>query len=395
LHRAIFGELVKVFVLSLVGITGIIVMATIVQQAMQRGLGPVQILTAIPLIIPSMLPFIIPPTTLFTACVVYGRLAGDNEITAIKSAGINVLYVIWPGILLGVLTSAVTMALYYNLIPYTQHLLRTTIVSNVEDFLYAMLKKDHEVRGRADLKLAYEIFVEQVQGKQLRNAIFKRRDATKLNYDIIAIARDAELRVIESKLEVEVHMRHGQVLENGGENRLHFEDRTFSVPMPNMPTDKFSQRDMTWQELLEARRKVAAKIQEYEATIAIVIANLNMSQPPKHLPQHLASLENIKRVEQQKLYSLNAELQMRPALSCGCLFFVLVGCPVGIWFSRSDYLSAFITCFLPIVFLYYPIQLCMTGLAKDGKMHPALALWAADTAMGLIALVLFRRLLKN
>lgn len=86
---------------------------------------------------------------------------------------------------------------------------------------------------------------------------------------------------------------------------------------------------------------------------------------------------------------------MRPALSFGCLFFVLVGCPVGIWFSRSDYLSAFITCFLPIVFLYYPLQLCSTNLAKDGKLQPTIALWLANAAIGLIALGLFRRLLKN
>ena len=86
---------------------------------------------------------------------------------------------------------------------------------------------------------------------------------------------------------------------------------------------------------------------------------------------------------------------MRPALSCGCLCFVLVGCPVGIWFSRSDYLSAFITCFLPIVFLYYPTLLCTTNLAKQGRVPAAVALWAANAIMGVIALFLFRRLLKN
>ena len=83
LQRTIFWELARVFVLSLLGITGIIVMAAVVVEASQRGLGPAQILTAIPLIVPSMLPFIIPPTTLFASCVVYGRLAHDNEITAI------------------------------------------------------------------------------------------------------------------------------------------------------------------------------------------------------------------------------------------------------------------------------------------------------------------------
>src|SRR5262249_15962917 len=134
LQRTIFGELAKVFVLSLIGITGIIVLATIVQQASQRGLGPAQILTAIPLIVPSMLPFIIPPTTLFATCVVYGRLSHDNEITAIKAAGINVLHVIWPAAILGTLMSCMTMGLYYYVIPHTQSLLRSAVTSNVEEF---------------------------------------------------------------------------------------------------------------------------------------------------------------------------------------------------------------------------------------------------------------------
>ena len=55
LHRTIFWELVKVFVLSLIGITGIIVLAAIVVEASQRGLGPGQILAAIPLLVPSMM----------------------------------------------------------------------------------------------------------------------------------------------------------------------------------------------------------------------------------------------------------------------------------------------------------------------------------------------------
>ena len=86
---------------------------------------------------------------------------------------------------------------------------------------------------------------------------------------------------------------------------------------------------------------------------------------------------------------------MRPALSVGCLCFILVGCPVGIWFSRSDYLSSFITCFLPIVIVYYPLMMCGTGFAKEGKFEPLVLVWGANVIIGLIGLVLFRRLLRN
>ena len=97
LHRMILWELTKVFVMSLVGITGILLMAGIIAEASQQGLGPAQILAAIPLLIPSTLPYTIPATTLFATCVVYGRLAADNEILAIKAAGVNLFKVVKPG----------------------------------------------------------------------------------------------------------------------------------------------------------------------------------------------------------------------------------------------------------------------------------------------------------
>ena len=90
------------------------------------------------------------------------------------------------------------------------------------------------------------------------------------------------------------------------------------------------------------------------------------------------------------IQQIDAEVQMRPALSFGCLCFVLIGCPVGIWFSRSDYLSAFITCFLPIVFIYYPLMLCGTNYAKQGKLIPTLTSgpptsWSAWSAWSCLA----------
>jgi lipopolysaccharide export system permease protein len=92
---------------------------------------------------------------------------------------------------------------------------------------------------------------------------------------------------------------------------------------------------------------------------------------------------------------MNAEIQMRPAMAFGCLCFVLIGCPVGIWASRSDYLSSFVTCFLPTVFVYYPLMLAGGGLARDGKVHPAITIWAADAFIVVLALILSRKLIKR
>jgi lipopolysaccharide export system permease protein len=193
-----------------------------------------------------------------------------------------------------------------------------------------------------------------------------------------------------------VQMRHCTVRR--ADNNAYVESHIFPLQLdPIEDHRKNSPRMLSWPQIFQRCRDVTAEEENLAAQIAGV-----QSQPPSGSPaadarhrEHLNHLESKRVAERQKLRGLHAEIHLRPALACGCLCFVLVGCPVGIWFSRSDYLSAFITCFLPIVFIYYPLMLCGTNLAKEGKFHPAPALWAANALMGVLALVLFRRLLKN
>jgi lipopolysaccharide export system permease protein len=392
LHRMILWELAKVFVMSLIGITGILLMAGIIAEASQQGLGPTQIIAIIPFLIPSTLPYTIPATTLFATCVVYGRLAADNEILAVRAAGINLIHVVWPAVFLGLIMSAVTMGLYYRIIPYTHHLMRSMFLKDVEESLYTMLKKD---RGQLyHPKLVYAMFVRQVDGRKLRDAIFKKKGADG-NFDLVLWAREAELRVDVPRKQVLVHMQWGEGC--GGANRGLFESQTIPVPLPEglLDTGPTRPRDMTWQEILQRRRDIEKEIEAVGVEIAQNASSTLISQPPRQFTKHSEDLRGLIKMKEQETRALDAELQMRPALAFGCLFFVLVGCPVGIWFSKSDYLSAFITCFLPIVFLYYPLLLCGTNFAREGKFVASLDAWIANLAMGAIAVWLYYKLLKN
>jgi lipopolysaccharide export system permease protein len=394
LHRMILWELVKVFLMSLVGITGILLMAGIVAEASQQGLGPTQILAAIPLLIPSTLPYTIPATTLFATCVVYGRMAHDNEILAIKSAGVNVIKVVTPGLLLGLVMSGVTMGLYYRIIPYTHHLLRTMAFNDAEELLYSLLRRTGEITHS---QMRFSMWVDKVQGRRLLNVVLKRRSEHNPQvYDLVAFAPEADLRVHLAKRLLLVHMRNGVGISEGSEGRIE-DGQTFEVPLPDDLDKKKNDRrprDMTWQEILDRRQEMQAKIDELTSEVRLGTSQM-APQDETDLPQEYKDLLSRAQFFQLQVTVLDVELQMRPALSVGCLCFILVGCPVGIWFSRSDYLSSFITCFLPIVFLYYPLMLCGIGMAKEGRLHLVPLVWGADALVGVVGLVLFGRLLKN
>src|SRR5262249_23528615 len=161
---SVFLELLRVFFLALVALTGILLMGGIFAEATQRGLTPSQVLMVIPLLIPNTLPYTLPTTTLFATCVVFGRLAHDNEILAIKAAGVHLMHVVWPGILLGIAAGCVTFGLYMDVIPGTQNMLRNRVINDVEELLYSLLKKDGSIKHG---QLGYTIFVKRVEGRRL------------------------------------------------------------------------------------------------------------------------------------------------------------------------------------------------------------------------------------
>lgn len=392
LFRMILWELTKVFVISLVGITGILLLAGIIAEASQQGLGPTQILGAIPLLVPSTLPYTIPATTLFATCVVYGRMSADNEVLAIKSSGVNILHVVTPGVILGLAMSVGTLGLYYRIIPYTHHLLRTMVLRDAEELLYSLLRRNSMVTHP---NLPYAMFVKSVQGKKLISPVFKRKNE-RGQIDMVAHAREADLRVDMTKMQLLVHMRFGVGISEDG-SQAYFEDRYFELVLPPdlLKNQNQRPRDMTWKELLGRRNDLLSEIGQINTEISTVSAAVLLGNHPADLPQHLRNLKEREKYRRQQIQFIYVEMLMRPALSFGCLCFILVGCPIGIMFSRGDYLGAFITCFLPIVLVYYPLLLCGTNMAKDAKFNEVLLVFASDAVIVLGGMVLFRWLMKN
>ncbi len=405
LNRMIFAELVKVFLLSLGSLTGLFLLAGIIQQAIQLGLSPTQIAAAIPLFIPSTLPYTIPATTLFASCVVYGRLAHDNEVVAIKAAGVHLFNILRPAIMLGLVTTAITGGLYYATIPRTQQRLQEELLKDPEEALYSALRRERRLNHpHAD----FVMFVRDVQGRRLIDVVLKQRKHVKnqdgadvlAGYDFVFRARTAQLHVDAAEGMFYIDADHFDMY-----NATTQGSSAQNSPVPQKLPENFSASDaksrpmaLTWDELkprlqslLEQRER---KMQERAA------AGEAASQlPPGELRKHAqaqdhhyhAQLENI--VRQQR--NIEAEFYMRPALAAGCFVFALIGCPVGIWATRSDYLSTFVICFLPTVMVYYPLLFAGSNLGKDGKIPLGFGCWLADIAVGCCGLALTWRLLRR
>ena len=79
-------------------------------------------------------------------------------------------------------------------------------------------------------------------------------------------------------------------------------------------------------------------------------------------------------------------------MAFGSLLFMILGAPVGILFAKRDFLSAFITCFMPIILLYYPLMLLGVNTSKEGlltdhfgSMSPVVSLWVGNVLLAVLA----------
>ena len=407
LQRVIASELFKTFFIALISLTGLFLLGGIVAEASQRGLAPAQIFKIIPLMIPSMLPYTIPTTTLFATCNVYGRMAKDNEIIALRAAGVNLWEILKPAILLGVFGTLATATLEYQVIPHSFRAVREQIIGDVNEFLITVLKRQGSFRHG---KLPYVLFAREVHGDRLIDVIVKHRAAPNSSvYDTVVRAREAHIR-IEEHTDANTHrtgsyvvidMTQCVVCNNDATgvnpNVMNVQNHRFIEPLPpELLGDKDSLRscDLTWPELFERATVLEARNENTRAKIGLTEREVEATHNPA-LNDHLKHYRNVYRGQAREVRCFEAEKHLRPALALGCMCFVLTGVPIGIWANRADFLSSFIIGFLPIIITYYPILICGTNFAKDGRLPIPLAMWSANAIFAVIAVGMCWRLTRR
>jgi lipopolysaccharide export system permease protein len=406
LNRMIFWELVRVFLLSLGTLTTLFVVVGLIQQASQLGLSVGQIARSIPLFVPSTLPLTIPATTLFASCVVYGRLSHDNEVVALKAAGVHLYTVVRPALLLGALTTVATAALYHTTIPRTQQQFYAEVLADPEEVLYNMLRRDRCLRHPS---LPYILYVKDVQGKRLIDVVVKRRVRVKdpntgadiwTGYDFVVRMNEARLRVDPAAGTMSIDPDRFVVYEKGAQGTT-ASAGPIQMDLPDSVTGKEARQKiatLTWEELPLRIEAVRAERDELIQKRDVLARDIDYVADPVRREAARHELRGcVYQIEgrTRHMRNLEAERFARPALTVSCLVFALIGCPVGVWANRADYLSTFLVCFLPTLLVYYPLFLAGLDLGKSGRVPMPVGCWLADAVMGVVALVLIWRLLRR
>ncbi len=141
LHRYIFREVFKVFILTTVALTLILSLGSILGPVQKYGVGPQQVLHLMGYFLPITLTFVLPIAALFAAALVYGRFAGDNELDACRASGVSLLSLIYPGLALAIMVAIANLILSFYVMPAFVHRAEKSIKADAKQILFRNIQR--------------------------------------------------------------------------------------------------------------------------------------------------------------------------------------------------------------------------------------------------------------
>ncbi|RMG32865.1 MAG: YjgP/YjgQ family permease [Planctomycetota bacterium] len=388
LQRYIYAELLRVFLVAVTAMTVVLVIVGLIREVAQHGLGPVQMLQIMPFVAPSLLPFTIPATFLLAVSLVYGRMAAANEFTALKAAGISIWTVLKPAVALAVILSVFSFVMTDHVIPWSIHNIQRIVTNAMEQIFLDVLRNDNHMFIAAHHTT---ITVEDVRGRQLIRPSFRYAPGN----DVIQVqAEIAELRFDLEKEQVILHMVNGHI-DLPGKGRVYFAEQTYPFPVPQI-IRKSRVRHLHSVELLQRVRALRAERREAEQQRDLTAALLlGAGQVVELLRGACAGYQQRLAEADRMIARLRTEFHSRIALSCGCVFLVLVGAPFALIHAQDEFLLNFFRCFVPVLLLYYPATLLAINLAKSGTISPVGWLWVGNAILLVIGVFFLRKAARH
>jgi lipopolysaccharide export LptBFGC system permease protein LptF len=366
-QRALLGELLFIF-LGVLGVVTTVIFAglTIRLLAKGQGTGVDLMVELLPSMLPLTLSFSIPFAFLSAVSLVLGRWVADQEVMALKAAGLHLRVVALPVLALAALLSIVTTTLNAYSVPESQRALRAGVRRYLPVFLTSLRDVDRTVtlnngrfsfshyadgafwnveldRRNADGELEMKVLARKVTiwstGEQ------QETDALEFYFEDANVVRAAGSgeTVVEGSPRFRLQMGRvdrigASVLFNEFFGTRRFLERPRDMPLPELMY--CAARDGVWRGPM---RRVGRAL---HGSIALGLAPLVLG-----------------------LFALAVALLLPPT---------------------GRRVRDFLLGFIPPVLLYFPIYLAGHSAGGSGHVPDWAAMWAANAVVGVLGFILLQ-----
>ena len=308
------------------------------------GAAAADVLRLFALTIPQSFPFTIPIGVLVGILLALGRLSADNEIVAMRSAGIPGLRIVRPVGVFAVLATAVCAATTLWLTPWS---LREQ-ARIAESFRVPLAGA--EVRPR--------VFIEDFPDRVIRVQDVLPGEGIHWKGIFLADMRAPESRGSFAGVNAAV---------DGP--RITLASEAFVIPRPeqNRIQVRFPMTT-TYEQSFDPQQYHGFRS---ESTDQVLEARPSRFDPGAKRYDKMATPELAEAARTEADPQAGIQLQQRLALPLACLVLPLAGIPLAVSSRRSGRSSGVLTA-LALVFVYWMMQLAGTALAKQGAVGPDL-----------------------
>ena len=320
---------------------------------------PGTVVTLFLLLLPASMPFAIPLGVLAGTLIALSRMSNDGEIIALRAAGVPSRRVAQPVAAFAILASLFTGYCTLSLTPWCQAKL-TKIANKIAA---SQLTSDIQPRIFDETFPNTILYVSDVlPGQPVHwRGIFMADTTPADQRNSAAMDRGEGPRVTLGRDALVESDKRGNKLQMSM-------TRESSYEAAADPGTYYHVNSPSGEQVLEATERGTQKKATVDATPTVEL-----------FPAARNSVEAA------------IELNRRFALPLACLLLSLTGLPLGIS-SKKGGKSAALAITVFFAFLYYTILLGLIGLAKDGRVKPAVAVWTPNVIFAILAIVLLSRL---
>ncbi len=349
IDRYVFREIAIsfLFCFAVFLVTGLIAgFLPLVQKGMETGLELTLILFQLLIFtLPTTLVTVLPPSVLIGILLGLGRMAADNEIAAIKSCGISILYLFPPVFLLGLLGLGLSLVCTLYLVPKG--------VSEAKELSQQALttRPDAGIEQRTffDRFANLIVYVEEIDSLTgTMNRVFIRESSDPDDVRTIVAKKGKAYPDPEGKTFI-LHLRDGTVVRSNRRGdttgTISFPSFVFRYPVQRQETVSFEELSISG-----IRKRVR------EVT----------SPKPDDTPEKLAYYGRVRSIA-------DILITQRFTHPLACLALALIAFPLGVISMGRSRLNN-VTLGLLVIFSYYTMTLATERAARSALIPPELVL---------------------
>ncbi len=314
-----------------------------------KGVSIFDILRILALLIPSLLSFIVPTSTLAAIVLVFGSLAQNNELTAMKASGVQLFSVMLPVLLTTLLMSFALLVVSDQIESEAQYAARRAAKELVFKRPTAYLEAGKVVKDFQD----FLIITQRIEGNKLYGVtIYQPQEDGKATRTIIADS--GEVITSKDQKTLQIKLYDGSADEPNPVDpsmfyKMNF--RTFELPTLYLGKD-------------DPRNKIEKKMRElrFDEIIYRLRSDPKVRNNPDERREHQAALHK------------------KISFSFAPLVFAIIGLPAAVISRRGEPVLSF-SLAMGIVAIYYCLYVFGGTMVAESHWNPFLAMWLPNLFM--------------